>query len=74
MSARCTTTLASRPICAEDYADYAPEVDDSDPMFAGVDWAAKGAEFKAFVAKTIAELDEAKRDPAKAKCRKEPWL
>ena len=75
MSALCTTTMANRPVCAEDPADYyAPEVDGDHPMFAGVDWAAKGAEFKAFVERTIVELDEAKRDPAKVKCRKEPWL
>lgn len=43
-------------------------------MFDGVDWEAKGAEFKAFVERTIAELEEAKRDPRKAKCRKDPWL
>lgn len=70
----CTTTIANRPVCAEDDADYAPEVNDNDPMFAGVDWAAKGDEFKAFVERTIVELDEAKCDPAKVKCRKEPWL
>lgn len=74
MRAQCTTTLASRPVCAQDDADYAPEVTDDDPMFANVDWAAKGAEFKAFVERTIAELEEAKCDPRKAKCRKEPWL
>ena len=72
---RCTTTMANRPVCAEsppDNLDFLyPELAEPMPQD---DWAAKGEEVRQYLARVTQELDEAKRDPAKAKCRKEPWL